>query len=78
MAVDTALNGEVYKQQVARAVAEISRGEYVKVIISRAIPLPSRIDMPATLLYGRQANTPTRSFMFRQQGREALGLARSW
>lgn len=75
MAVDTALNGEVYKQQVARAVAEISRGEYVKVIISRAIPLPSWIDMPATLLYGRQANTPTRSFMFRQQGREALGFS---
>lgn len=52
LAVDTALNGEAYKQQVARAVAEIRRGEYVKVIVSRAIPLPSRIDMPATLLYG--------------------------
>ncbi len=73
LAVDTALNGEAYKQQVARAVAEIRRGEYVKVIVSRAIPLPSRIDMPATLLYGRQANTPVRSFMFRQEGREALG-----
>lgn len=74
-AVDTALNGEAYKQQVARAVAEIRRGEYVKVIVSRAIPLPSRIDMPATLLYGRQANTPVRSFMFRQEGREALGFS---
>ena len=30
--------------------------------------------MPATLLYGRQANTPVRSFMFRQEGREALGF----
>ncbi len=38
LAVDTALNGEAYKQQVARAVAEIRRGEYVKVIVSRAIP----------------------------------------
>ncbi|BDY95596.1 hypothetical protein MUTS15_42530 [Escherichia coli] len=75
LAVDTALNGEAYKQQVARAVAEIRRGEYVKVIVSRAIPLPSRIDMPATLLYGRQANTPVRSFMFRQEGREALGFS---
>ncbi|MCV5760636.1 yersiniabactin biosynthesis salicylate synthase Irp9/YbtS, partial [Escherichia coli] len=46
-----------------------------KVIVSRAIPLPSRIDMPATLLYGRQANTPVRSFMFRQEGREALGFS---
>lgn len=75
LAVDTALNGETYKQQVARAVAESRRGEYVKVIVSRAIPLPSRIDMPATLLYGRQANTPVRSFMFRQEGREALGFS---
>jgi salicylate synthetase len=78
MVVDTALDGEAYKQQVARAVSAIRRGDYVKVIVSRAIPLPSRIDMPATLLYGRQANTPTRSFMFRQQGREALGLVRNW
>ncbi|VFS18055.1 putative chorismate binding protein [Escherichia coli] len=31
--------------------------------------------MPATLLYGRQANTPVRSFMFRQEGREALGFS---
>lgn len=73
--VDTALNGEAYKQQVACTVSEIHRGEYVKVIVSRAIPLPSRIDMPATLLYGRQGNTPTRSFMFRQEGREVLGFS---
>lgn len=75
MVVDTAFNGEAYKQQVACAVSEIHRGEYVKVIVSRAIPLPSRIDMPATLLYGRLGNTPTRSFMFRQQGCEALGFS---
>ena len=75
MVVDTALDGEAYKQQVARAVSAIRRGDYVKVIVSRAIPLPARIDMPATLLYGRQANTPTRTFMFRQQGREALGFS---
>ena len=48
---------------------------YVKVIVSRAIPPAiAGIDMPATLLYGRQANTPVRSFMFRQEGREALGF----
>lgn len=75
LAVDTALNNEVYKQQVARVVSEIHRGEYVKVIASRAITQPSRIDIPATLLYGRQANTPAWSFMFRQEGCEALGFS---
>ncbi|EKQ7192370.1 salicylate synthase [Klebsiella oxytoca] len=73
--VDTADNGEAYQEQVARVVSAIRRGEYVKAIVSRAIALPSRIDMPSTLLCGRQANTPTRSFMFRQQGREALGFS---
>ncbi|MFO6285264.1 hypothetical protein ACLBVW_37530, partial [Pseudomonas aeruginosa] len=63
------------KQQYQREVAKNPGGGYVKVIVSRAIPLPSRIDMPATLLYGRQANTPVRSFMFRQEGREALGFS---
>ncbi len=76
LAVDTALNGEAYKQQVARAVAEIRRGEYVKVIVSRAIPAIA-VDMPATLLYGRQAKRLcARLCSVRKDA--TLGFSRNW
>lgn len=78
LAVDTALNGEAYKQQVARAVAEIRRGEYVKVIVSRAIPLPSRIDMPATCYTGgRQTRLCARLCSVRKDAKR-WALAQNW
>lgn len=52
-----------YRQQVATAVAEIRRGDYQKVILSRRIALPQPVDLLASYHLGRQNNTPARSFI---------------
>jgi anthranilate synthase component 1/salicylate synthetase len=70
--IDTA--GEWYRQAVADAVREIHRGSFQKVILSRTVPVPVRIDLPRTYLLGRAANTPARSFLLDLGGRRAVGF----
>ncbi|KAF9888043.1 hypothetical protein FE257_009307 [Aspergillus nanangensis] len=74
-AVDTHDNAAEYTSRVEAALREISAGDYVKVIPSRAVRLPQRVNMPATLLCGRRRNTPARSFCLRHSGLEATGFS---
>lgn len=64
-----------YRARVAVAVAEIARGDYQKVILSRRVELPFRVDMPATYRLGRAHNTPARSFLLRLGGVETAGFS---
>lgn len=64
-----------YRERVATAIDEIHAGRYEKVIISREVTVPFDVDIPATYLTGRLANTPARSFTFRLGGLEAAGFS---
>lgn len=64
-----------YRERVATAIDEIHAGLYEKVIISREVTVPFDVDIPATYLTGRLANTPARSFLFRLGGLEAAGFS---
>ncbi|GAB08190.1 putative salicylate synthetase [Gordonia araii NBRC 100433] len=64
-----------YRGRVATAMGEIRSGRYEKVIMSREVTVPFDVDIPATYLTGRLANTPARSFMFRLGGLEAAGFS---
>ena len=68
-------DAEAYKRSVAEAIAEIRSQKYRKVILSRAIPLSQTLDIPASYLAGRQANTPSRSYLLRLDGLEAGGFS---
>lgn len=64
-----------YRGRVASAISEIRSGRYEKVILSREVTVPFDVDIPATYLTGRLANTPARSFLFRLGGLEAAGFS---
>ncbi|SDM35370.1 salicylate synthetase [Lentzea albidocapillata subsp. violacea] len=68
-------DAETYRAAVALGVAEIRSGALDKVILSRVVPVPEDIDMPATYLTGRVQNSPARSFLLRLGGWEALGFS---
>ncbi|MCX4790954.1 MULTISPECIES: salicylate synthase [unclassified Streptomyces] len=67
--------GESYQEGVKRAVAAIRDGDLQKVILSRAVPVAAELDLPATYLAGRAANSPARSFLLRIAGVEAAGFS---
>jgi salicylate synthetase len=73
--VDTAENGEEYKERVTQVLSDISAGQYTKAIASRAVELHYEIDMPATLFQGRLGNTPARSFCINHNGFQATGFS---
>ncbi|WP_308277295.1 salicylate synthase [Streptomyces ginkgonis] len=64
-----------YRALVAEAVRDIRAGLLDKVIVSRHVPVPGRLDLPATYLTGRRANDPARSFLLRLGGWEAAGFS---
>jgi salicylate synthase len=64
-----------YRSAVAAAVAAIRAGELEKVILSRTIDLGDDVDLPATYLAGREANTPARSFLLSLGGLQAAGFS---
>ncbi|GAD98259.1 salicylate synthetase, putative [Paecilomyces variotii No. 5] len=68
-------NGEQYRDVVQKALGEISRGLYQKVIASRAVDLPYKVDMVGTLVCGRRANTPRRTFLVDHNGFSATGFS---
>ncbi|GCB22417.1 salicylate synthase [Aspergillus awamori] len=73
--VDVDYNSIQYKTLVQKALSEIQQGYYTKIILSRPVSLPERVDMPSTLHCGRQSNTPSRSFSFRHAGYQATGFS---
>lgn len=64
-----------FKQQVSAAVGEMQAGDYQKVILSRAVEVPSSLDMVSSYLAGRRANTPARSFLLRDGDFQAYGFS---
>ena len=66
---------ESYKESVAQSLTEIHAHKYRKVILSRKINLPQRLDMTASYFSGRRANTPARSYLLRLDGLEAGGFS---
>ncbi len=68
-------DAEPYQQAVAEALREIHAQQYRKVILSRQIPLPHALDMAASYVAGRRANTPARSYLLRLDGLEAAGFS---
>ncbi|OQE26203.1 hypothetical protein PENFLA_c007G00108 [Penicillium flavigenum] len=73
--IDTDDNMGRYTARVARALSDIQRGQYIKVIPSRAIEIEGKIDMPATLLGGRRSNNPARCFSLSHAGFQATGFS---
>ena len=64
-----------YRQRVASAVADIRRGEYQKVILSRRVELEESIDLLASYRLGRQHNTPARSYAVRLGEEQFVGFS---
>ncbi|KJZ72293.1 hypothetical protein HIM_08334 [Hirsutella minnesotensis 3608] len=73
--VDILTNPDEYKVRVAKSILEIKKGKYTTAVPSRIVNLPQRVDMLATLLHGRQANTPARTFTFSHLGIQATGFS---
>lgn len=66
---------EYYMDIVRHAVQEIKDREYQKVILSRKIPVPDRLDMLKTYIQGRNRNTPARSYLYRFSNLEVAGFS---
>ncbi|WP_244187812.1 salicylate synthase [Streptomyces regalis] len=66
-----------YQHAVARTVADIRAGLLQKAVLSRPLPLPAHtaLDLTATYLAGRRANTPARSFLLDLGGWRAAGFS---
>ncbi|MFV2179049.1 salicylate synthase [Actinomadura sp. LOL_011] len=73
--MDVRAGGDAYRARVARAVADIGAGRYQKVIVSRRLDVPYPVDVPATYVRGRAANTPARSFLLDLDGFQATGFS---
>ncbi len=73
--VDLEEGADSYRRAVSEAVDTIRAGTLEKVILSRRVPVPGAIDLPATYLAGRRANDPVRSFVVRQGNWEAAGFS---
>ncbi|GAB7045070.1 salicylate synthase [Catenuloplanes indicus] len=66
---------ELYRKAVAEAIDTIRSGALDKVILSRIVPVPGEIDLPATYLAGRRGNDPARSFLLDLGGWAAAGFS---
>ena len=64
-----------YRGRVAKAIDEIAKGRYRKVILSRQFDVPFALDFPSTYRKGRMRNTPARSFLLRLSGIRSLGFS---
>lgn len=68
-------HADEYYQRVAKAVAEIQRGDYQKVILSRRIQVEPPLDLLASYHLGRQHNTPARSFVVQMNRHHFFGFS---
>ncbi|KAJ5959112.1 uncharacterized protein N7479_006262 [Penicillium vulpinum] len=64
-----------YIERIENALFDISAGYYKKVIPSRTVEIPHKVNMPATLLSGRRSNNPARSFSLNHAGYRATGFS---
>jgi len=64
-----------YLAAVAEGIAAIHAGELQKVVLSRRVPVAGDVDLPATFVRGRRANTPARSYLLGLGGVEAVGFS---
>lgn len=74
-AIDVAGDATGYHARVAAAIGEIASGKYHKVILSRCVDVPFKLDFPSTYRLGRRHNTPARSFLLRLGGVRAVGYS---
>ncbi|KPC62730.1 hypothetical protein ADL29_18400 [Streptomyces chattanoogensis] len=73
--VHSPIEEDAYRDGVTHAVSEIARGRLQKVILSRCVPIPFPVDLPATYALGRAHNTPARSFLLDLGGWQAAGFS---
>ncbi|MGR4880624.1 salicylate synthase [Streptomyces sp. LARHCF249] len=65
-----------YQASVTAALVELQgQGPLEKVILSRRVPLPGEVDLVASYVAGRRANTPARSFLLDLGGIQAAGFS---
>ena len=65
-----------YRAAVAAALVDLHNGSPLqKVVLSRRLPVPVPVDLPATYAAGRRANTPARSFLLSLGGIRAAGFS---
>ncbi|MEV0372490.1 salicylate synthase [Streptomyces sp. NPDC050636] len=65
-----------YRAAVAAALVELQGdGPLEKVILSRQVPVPAAVDLTATYVAGRRANTPARSFLLNLGRIQATGFS---
>jgi len=65
----------MYKALVESATRDISLSELDKVIVSRAVPLHTQVDLLATYALGRRHNTPARSFIIDRPDTKLVGFS---
>ncbi|MEU8653496.1 salicylate synthase [Streptomyces sp. NPDC048737] len=75
VAVDIEAGADAYRASVATVVDRIRAGRLQKAVVSRTVPVTCDIDLPASYLAGRRANTPARSFLLNMGGLQALGFS---
>ncbi|MCX5377295.1 salicylate synthase [Streptomyces sp. NBC_00091] len=65
-----------YRAAVAAALVELrGQGMLEKLILSRRVPIPEDVDLVASYVAGRRANTPARSFLLDLGGIQAAGFS---
>ncbi|MBX2809550.1 MAG: salicylate synthase [Cellvibrionaceae bacterium] len=64
-----------YQESVKQAVNEIQSNAYQKVILSRKVPLPEKINFLETYHNGRRKNSPARSFLIQQESFTLAGFS---
>jgi salicylate synthase len=74
LAVDLA-DGGSYRTVVAAVVERIRGGAVDKVIVSRSVPVAGAVDLVASYVSGRSANTPARSFLLDLGRMRAAGFS---
>ncbi|MFD3685069.1 salicylate synthase [Nocardiopsis sp. NPDC058631] len=73
--IEARTGSRAYRELVGEALADIDRGDYHKVILSRRVDVPFPVDVPATYAAGRRANTPARSFLLDLDGLRSAGFS---
>lgn len=66
---------KAYKSIVGKAIDDIKALNYSKVILSRKVNIPNKVNMLKSYLIGLNNNTPARSFLFEFNGLESFGYS---
>ena len=68
-------NQAAYQESVKQAVDEIQSNYYQKVILSRKVPLPEKVNLLETYRNGRRKNSPARSYLIEQESFSLAGFS---